>query len=127
LKIGLVNTALNEDAPPLNLVYLATALRSNGFSEVKIIDHTFKHKNLNREIKEIGCVGISAMTRYYNQARSIARHIKERIDIPVILGGSHITTASNSLSPEFTLGVIGEGENVLVDVCRVLPIGKTPG
>jgi anaerobic magnesium-protoporphyrin IX monomethyl ester cyclase len=120
LKIGLVNTALNEDAPPLNLVYLATALRSNGFSEVKIIDHTFKHKNLNREIKEIGCVGISAMTRYYNQARSIARHIKERIDIPVILGGSHITTASNSLSPEFTLGVIGEGENVLVDVCRVL-------
>jgi radical SAM superfamily enzyme YgiQ (UPF0313 family) len=119
-RIGLINTALNEDAPPMNLVYLATVLKLNGFNQTRIIDHTFKRKNLYQEIRGLDCAGISAMTRYYNKARKIARQIKEAMPIPLIIGGSHITTVFNSLSPDFTLGVIGEGENTIVELCRVL-------
>ncbi len=104
----------------MNLVYLATVLRLNGFSEVKIIDHTFQHRSLYREIQGLDCVGISAMTRYYNKACGIARQIKKAKDIPLVIGGSHITTAFNSLSPDFALGVIGEGENTIVEFCRTL-------
>lgn len=120
MKIGLINTALNEDAPPLNLVYLATVLRLNGFSEVKIIDHTFRRRSLYREVKGFDCIGISAMTRYYNKACRIAKQIKESTGIPVIIGGSHITTASSSLSPNFVLGIIGEGESIIVELCQSL-------
>ena len=120
MKIGLINTALNEDAPPLNLVYLATVLKENSFSQVKIIDHTFQRRNLYQEVKGLDCVGISAMTRYYNQACRIAKQIKNSSGIPVIIGGSHITTAINSLAPEFVLGVLGEGENIIVELCKSL-------
>lgn len=124
LKMGLINTALNEDAPPMNLVYLATALKSNGFSEVRIIDHTFRRENLYQQIKGLDCVGISAMTRYYNKACRIARQIKEAAGIPLVIGGSHITTVPGSLSPDFNLGVIGEGEDTIVKLCRVLSQDK---
>lgn len=120
MKIGFINTALNEDAAPINLVYLATALKLAGVSEVKIIDHTFSKGDLGKQIHGLDCVGISAMTRYYNEARAIAAKLKKITDIPVIIGGSHITTVPDSLSGEFDLGVIGEGERTIVELCRLL-------
>lgn len=120
MKIGLVNTGLDENSPPINLVYLATSLKLNGFSEVEIIDHTFHKGNLLKEVKELDCVGISAITKYYKQACKMTKQIKESTGIPVIIGGVHISTAPDSLSTDFVLGVIGEGENKITDLCKIL-------
>jgi anaerobic magnesium-protoporphyrin IX monomethyl ester cyclase len=120
MKIRLINTGLDENSPPLNLVYLATSLKLNGFEEVRIIDPTFNNEGLLKEVKGIDCVGISAITKYYKKACTMAKEIRESSDIPVIIGGVHISSAPESLSRDFELGVIGEGENLIVELCRIL-------
>lgn len=120
MRIGLVNTGLDENSPPINLVYLATSLKSNGFNDVKIIDHTFRRENLRKEVKGLDCVGISAITKYYKKACGMAKQIKESTGIPLIMGGVHISTVPDSLSPDFVLGVTGEGENIITDLCKIL-------
>lgn len=120
LKISLVNIALNEDAPPINLAYLSAALKIKGFMKVRIIDYTFRRSNLRQEVEDSDLIGISAMTKYYDQARAWARRIKKIRNVPVVIGGSHITTLPDSLSPDFDLGVIGEGEAAIVELCRLL-------
>lgn len=120
MRIGLINTGLDENAPPMNLVYLATSLKLNDFNDVKIIDHTFHTGSLYREVKGLDCVGISAITKYYKKACRVAKQIRESTGIPVIIGGVHISTAPDSLSSDFVLGVIGEGENIIIDLCKTL-------
>lgn len=124
MKIGLINTAFNEDSPPLNLAYLTAALKLNGFNDIRIIDHTFRRRDILKEVKGLDLVGISAMTRYYKTACKTAREIKKKTGIPVIIGGSHITTASDSLSQDFELGVVGEGEETIVRLCRSFQPGS---
>lgn len=121
LKIALISTGLDENAPPINLAYLASNLKSKGFNEVKIIDHTFHHnKNLIREVQGVDLVGISAIMKYYKKACKIAEQIKKSFDLPVIIGGIHISMCPASLVPVFDLGVIGEGERTLVSLCETL-------
>lgn len=120
MKIGLINTGLDEGAPPMNLVYLATSLKLNGFDEVKIVDHTYGKRDLSKEIKGLDCIGISAITKFYSRAIKLAKEIKSHCNIPIMVGGVHISTAPYSLSKYFDLGVIGEGEKIIVDLCRTL-------
>ena len=120
MKIGLINTALDENSPPINLVYLATVLKENGFNEIKIIDQTYNKRSIIDQVIGLDYVGISAMTKYYNRAIGIAKSIKSQIDIPCIVGGVHITAVPSSLSPYFSLGVIGEGERTICNIFRAI-------
>lgn len=119
MKIGLLNTGLDETAPPLNLAYLAASLKSKGFNEVKIIDRTFyPWRNLLKEIKGCDLIAISAITKFYKRACRMAEIIKKSSSIPVIIGGVHISMSPLSLSPDFALGVAGEGEDKIVEICE---------
>ncbi len=120
MKIGLINTALDENAPPINLVYLATALKADGFEEVKIIDQTYNRRSILDQVQGLDYVGISAMTKHYNKAIGIAKKIKSQIGISCIVGGVHITAVPSSLSPYFSLGVIGEGERTICNVFKAI-------
>lgn len=120
MKIGLINTGLDETAPPLNLAYLAASLKLNGFDNLKIIDPTFCPGSLPKASKGFDFLGISAITKYYKKACAIARKIRGSSGVPVIIGGFHISTMPDSLSPDFDLGVIGEGEKTAVELCKIL-------
>jgi len=124
MRIRLLNTACNEDAPPMNLLYLATALRHSGFKDTAIIDNTFGGVDVFRQAKTADLVGISAMTRHYRAACAIAGRLKSATGMPVIVGGSHISTLPDSLTQDFSFGVIGEGEYTLVELCRNLGESK---
>jgi radical SAM superfamily enzyme YgiQ (UPF0313 family) len=64
-------------------------------------------------------IGLSATTYCYGFARSNARRIKDELGIPVVIGGPHITLAPEHFDPVFDIGVIGEGEQTLVELCAV--------
>lgn len=63
-------------------------------------------------------VGISCLfTPYYREALEIARRLKRRLDVPVVMGGSHASAAPESLlaSPDVDYVIRGEGEKAFVE------------
>ncbi len=110
---------------PINLVYLATYLRARGYNGI-IIDfevEPFNEYYLSSILAKhsIGLVGITAMTPTINNAHEVALLVKKyRKDIPVVVGGPHVSAIpeiSMREFPAFNYCVIGEGENPLLDLC----------
>jgi tRNA A37 methylthiotransferase MiaB len=63
-------------------------------------------------------VGISALfTPYYREALEVAARVKKRLDVPVVMGGSHASAAPESLltSPNVDFVIRGEAEKAFVD------------
>jgi radical SAM superfamily enzyme YgiQ (UPF0313 family) len=62
-------------------------------------------------------VGISApYSQTFNRAGELAAAIKNELDIPVILGGQHITALPKTLPLSVDVGVLGEGEETFRDL-----------
>ncbi len=122
MKILLVN-AINKKHPrdlvlkPLGLAYVASYIRENGnFEDIKIINglqETIQNLKLKPDI-----VAISSVTQNYNIALRIAETIKSNDDIPVIVGGHHITALPNNLSKNMDVAVLGEGEQTMLELIQ---------
>ncbi len=98
---------------PLGLGYLSAYLRkySPHVSEIVIerdLDRLIAHKP---DIVGIGCVSY-----FYSVAQKYARRVKEALGCPVWIGGSHITALPESLSRDFDVGVLGEGEQGVTEL-----------
>jgi radical SAM superfamily enzyme YgiQ (UPF0313 family) len=73
-------------------------------------------------------VGISCLfTPYYREALEVARRVKKRLNVPVVMGGSHASAAPESLlsSPDVDYVIRGEGEKAFVDFLAFLQ-GEKP-
>jgi radical SAM superfamily enzyme YgiQ (UPF0313 family) len=112
--------------PPLGLLYIGAALEYNGHS-VKIIDLGLEGKpikQLKNSLNSSDAVGISVYYNDYNSVAYIAKMIKNfDSNIPIIIGGPHCTfIKEHSLYdiPKADICIVGEGENVIVDVARFL-------
>jgi len=127
MKIGLIEACdpdwqFKRFSYPLQLGYLASYIKkyenSKAESGIEVI--------IAEEIDEImedppDLVGISSYSMNYDIAVEFARSIKEKLDIPVILGGCHISALPETFKPVFDLAVIGEGEETfrqVVDLYR---------
>ena len=123
LKIALVS--LQKDAekePPLGLVYLATYLVERvGLKKenIKIFDRNYF--NVEEEIEKFrpNIIGISSMTIVYETSSKFASNIKQKYNIPIIIGGVHISTLPESFRDCFDIGVIGEGEETLKELIEL--------
>ncbi len=140
MKSVLLVSANQEKNPypvaPLGLLYIAHALKHNGF-KVSILDLCFS-KNIHRDIRDSiqsfkpNFVGVSIRNvdnlsfpksiSYLPTVKNVIRHVKSNTNAPVILGGSAF-----SLFPEgilrFTgckMGIAGEGENAFIFLLRRL-------
>lgn len=124
MKLALVNTVrsnLRSSQSPLGLAYIATYLKEYlGFENTRIVDG-----NVEDILKELykynpDVAGISSMTIAHGYANELALEIKEKLDIPLINGGVHISTLPSSLHQSFDIGVIGEGEETMLELVRLL-------
>lgn len=110
--------------PSLGLAYLSSSLKKH-FSniQIKIID-----RDIESEIKafEPCAVGVSSVSQNFGRAIEIAKLCKT-INIPVFVGGVHITLLPESLPKEFDFGVYGEGEETIVEVVDFLSNGGKSG
>jgi radical SAM superfamily enzyme YgiQ (UPF0313 family) len=78
-------------------------------------------------------VGISCLfTPYYREALEVGRRVKKRLNVPVVMGGSHASAAPEALlsSPYVDYVIRGEGEKAFVDflafVQGEIPIEAVP-
>lgn len=67
-------------------------------------------------------VGISSVSFCLNDAIDIARNVKSKdANIPILLGGSHISGFPRSITNEFfDIGVVGEGEITFLELVKLL-------
>ncbi len=112
--------------PALGLGYIASYLRKyNNINDIKIIERSYEYdiKEFTRKYKP-DIVGISSTTQEHNAAISAAKNIKiVDKEIPVIMGGHHITALPN-LSEDMDIGVLGEGEETLSEIIRFYENGN---
>lgn len=119
MKLALTNIQSEETSgrPPLGVAYLASYVRKySENTEVVIID---KEKDTLKKIISVhpDAVGISSVTTLFSDAKKLADRIKSCLDIPVFIGGSHISALPKTLPKNFDLGVVNEGEEVLRKLC----------
>ena len=106
---------IETNLPPLGLGYLVSSLR-NEFGpdciEFKIID-----RDIEQYIKTFKphIIGITSVSQNYNRAVKYAR-IAKNYNLPVIMGGVHISALPSTLSSDMDVGVIGEGEKNIIDL-----------
>jgi len=105
--------------PPLGIGYLVAILRQ------KFGEQTFRFKivdcRVEREIKKFkpDLVGISSVTQNYHLAGEYAR-LAKKYNLPVIIGGVHISMVPTSLTENMDVGVLGEGEETICDLVGLL-------
>ncbi len=66
--------------------------------------------------EEVDLVGISSSTDEFERTKELAARTKELCDLPVIVGGVHISFVPNNLNSHMDLAVIGEGELTLKEL-----------
>ncbi len=99
---------------PLGLAYLAGYLKkSQPDVEVRICSDIEEFRSMPADL-----AGISATSPAYQIAIEMAQRIKKERNIPVILGGAHISTFPESLAPSFDAAVLGEGEVTFSEVVQ---------
>lgn len=112
---------------PLGIYYIAAWLRQSGYS-VKVIDaeaNKLSLEQVSAEIKKFmpDFIGISSTTVAFHRAVVAAKQIKKEVrNIPLILGGAHISSnVEHAMSFDaFDYGVIGEGEITLTELINAL-------
>jgi anaerobic magnesium-protoporphyrin IX monomethyl ester cyclase len=121
IKVALVNIKGRDMAsPPLGLAYLATFVRQNmPHCQIRIIDKNFEEPFEELLDFQPDILGISAITMHYNAAIELAQRVKQAMDVPIILGGVHISTCPDSLSPVFDVAVMGEGEITFLELLKL--------
>lgn len=132
-KIVLVNPPINEykemKVIPEGLCLIGAVILNNlPEFEVKIIDaqsmgHTFE-QTINK-IKEYkpDYLGIGATILSIFSADKMATKIKKELNIPVILGGAHVTLLPKEVMEKFDsfdYGVVGEGEKTIISLLKSL-------
>ncbi|MCA9320647.1 MAG: cobalamin-dependent protein [Planctomycetes bacterium] len=135
--LGNINTRLPASLnkrqgalPPLGLAYVAAALREAGH-EVAMIDaiaENVTREEVKRRILDFktDLVGVTAMTPTFRGAQEAARIGKE-CGCQTVIGGVHMALfARETLSYDYIdFGVIGEGEEPIVALCKALESGES--
>jgi len=111
---------------PLGVGYLGVVLEKAGF-EVKIIDAPplgWGIKEIVAETKKFqpDFIGLSVSTVDFNKTVKLAWALKKSRSVPVIIGGPHVTAVPEEVMDFscFDIGVIGEGEETIVELIQAL-------
>ncbi len=113
--------------PVLGLSYISSYLQSEGF-DCNIFDayfNSWSERELLDRVKdyEPEVIGLTAMTHEIIQAAHIGSRIKKHLNVPIVVGGCHITALpEKTLSefPVFDYGIYGEGEKTFRELLEYL-------
>lgn len=120
--VSVVEEAFDIADAPIGLGYIISYAQSKGIDfEYNVITSPQFETQLDKYNPDIVAVSVFSVT--YGIACEIAKKCKNR-DIPCIIGGIHISQLPQSLTKDFSLGVIGEGEVTFTELLNNCEIGK---
>ena len=134
MKVALVRVSSYQSwyrLPSIGLSYLAATLEKEGI-DLKIFDARYffmSDEDLVGEVSKYApdLIGLTAMTHEIRRTAAIAGKLKDKLDVPIAIGGCHITAIPVRTMEEFPVidyAVVGEGENTLLDILKYLKGGK---
>ena len=143
MKIILVQTPWSESSykefkgiskkhasyPPLGLMYLAAFVEKNGHS-ADILDLEAAPLSFEEICRKIirsgaGLIGLTTSTPIFHLVRAYASAFKRKLNLPIVVGGSHITVLKDkTFTKEFDFAVMNEGEYTLVELMNELEKNK---
>ena len=108
---------------PLGLGYIASSLLKTGH-RVKLLissDDFLFHQKVVEAIEEVkpDIIGFSAMTTNFPRAVYMARQIKEKYQLPIMIGGHHVSAFKEKILNEYAdldYVVYGEGEDTVTEL-----------
>lgn len=132
IKIALINPRIesySSTMPPLGLLYIAALLEKNNFS-VKIFDiYPYDDRDMEKIIAyKADVIGMTILTDYWSRAKHVAEKISSAIAESVfIIGGVHVTALPERSYDELkaNIGVIGEGEITMLELCSRIADGQS--
>src|SRR3989338_33508 len=116
-KIALI-AVLNEREPYHNLGIHLGPLSLEAYLSKHGYKCCIMEKTSDAFLIKPDIVGISSVTETYDMAIDMAYFIKERLRVPIIIGGTHISGLPESLHQVFSAGVVGEGEETFLELLR---------
>jgi anaerobic magnesium-protoporphyrin IX monomethyl ester cyclase len=132
LRVALINPKFRlpidtRTTPHLGLAYLGAVSLQRG-DETRIFDADVEEQPLADFLREFRphIVGITANTPQVKQAWRTAEAIKQEMDIPVVVGGPHVSVVREELDyeslrqPPVDLVVRGEGEAIWIEICNLV-------
>ncbi len=109
--------------PHLGLAYLAAVSEQRG-DEVLVFDADVEDEPIGDVVRRFNpdIVGITANTPQVKSAWRTAAAVKAVRDMPVVLGGPHVSVlpAESAMRPEVDVVVRGEGEPVWLKLCEII-------
>lgn len=115
-----------ERCPPLGLGYLASNCIHHNFN-VELIDLDIEHltsHDLSRKISILRpkLIGISCLSPLVSIVIKLTRFLKEKFNIPIVLGGPHTNIDPESLLNENSIDFLirGEGEIPIVELLNYI-------
>ncbi len=128
MRVMLVNPRFHlpidtRTSPHLGLAYLAAVSEERG-DEVLLFDADVETQSITKVVKRYqpDIVGITANTPQVKSAWRTAAAVKSVKDIPVVLGGPHVSVlpAESIAHPQVDIVVRGEGEAVWIKLCGLI-------
>ena len=115
--------------PPMGLLYLAAFVEKNGH-EADILDLESEFLDFDTLCEKIvaskaDLIGITTSTPIFFIVQSYAKRLKERLNIPIVIGGPHVSVLKEeTLCDEFDFAITNEGENTLLELMIEMGKGK---
>ncbi len=132
MRVALINPKFRlpidtRTSPHLALAYLGAVSERRG-DEVRVYDADVEDQSLQDFLHEFKphLVGITTNTPQVKQSWRTAAAIKQEMDIPIVLGGPHVSVVSEELDfeslrqPQVDLIVRGEGEGPWLEISNIV-------
>ncbi len=126
MHISFINSLLGGDFSALDIAITALATYINEKTEhsASIIDLTFHHRHWQKTLAEgiekhrPDIIGVSSNTMYMKYVTTIIKEVKEKFNLPVILGGHHASIYPQQTLdiPECDYVIVGDAERALTQL-----------